>query len=210
MVRHCLSALAEGTLGGRAGGASLVGVLLSLTINLTLHLLGSLPPCLLSHGDVVDGLSVLGLLSSVAAARVALDEERDEEIGERSKVEDVEPDGKGGVVAGDAGNKALAIGGLGGVDASSIAKDKDLLAVNNSAGGLDSGSSLLGVGDNNGNSVGDEGVNDGVGGTEKELGNLHAGKGTLNGGRNADIEGSNGVVGVLGNYQRLFMFGKRY
>lgn len=210
VLRHRLSTLAKGTLGGRAGGASLVGVLLSLAIDLTLHLLGSLPARLLSHGDIVDGLSVLGLLGSVAAARVALDEERDEEIGERSEVEHVEPDGEGGVVAGNAGDNALAICGLGGVDASSIAEDKYLLAVNNSAGSLDSGSSLLGVGDNNGDSVRDEGVDDGVGGTEKELGDLHAGEGTLDGSRNADVEGSNGVVSVLGNCQRLFMLGKRY
>lgn len=199
MVRRHLSALTKGALGAGAGGASL-RVLLGLAINLTLHLLGSLPASLLSHGDVVDGLGVLGLLSSVAAAGVALDEERDEEVGERGKVEDVEPDGEGRVVVGDAGDNALAISGIGGVDTSSVAEDKNLLAIDDGAGGLGSGSSLLGVGDNNGDGVGNEGMDDGVGGTDKELGDLHGGEGTLDGGRDADVEGSNGVVSVLENY----------
>lgn len=193
MVREHLSALAKGAL--RAGGATL-GVLLGLAIDLTLHLLGSLPAGLLSHGDVV-GLSVLGLLSSVAAAGVALDEERDEEVGERGEVENVEPDGEGGVVVGDAGDNTLAIGGISGVDTSSVAEDKDLLAIDNGAGGLGSRSSLLGVGNNDGDGVGNEGVDNGVGSTDKELGDLHAGEGTLDGGRDADVKGGNGVVSVL-------------
>lgn len=66
-------------------------------IDLPLNIAGSFPAGLFSESDLVahvSGSLAIQLLRGGAALDVAGNEEADEEVGEGSEVEDVEPDGK--------------------------------------------------------------------------------------------------------------------
>lgn len=177
------------------------------SVDFSLNAASSVPTSLLGQGDVdiavASGSLSVGFGSSVAALDVAGDEEATEEVGQGSKVQDVEPDGKGLGRGGDAG-----LDGVNGVAASRCGSGRSRAeddVLDGADGGRDNkisrrcgrgndGSSSLGGGDRN--QVGDERVNHGVGGTEDELGDLHRGQSTLQSHGNLDRERSNGVVGV--------------
>lgn len=171
--------------------ALLGSTLVALAIDLTLNVLGSLPAGLLGNGDAVAKASVLDVLGGgVAAAEVALDEERDEEVGQGGEIEHVEPDGKGGAAGGDARGD--------------LAAERVLDAANKTGGGVGGGRSAGSGGgsrdrlaSHDGDGVVDERVDHRTGTTDEELGDLHRGKRALDEHWDADVESGDSVVGVL-------------
>lgn len=179
--------LAVGLLGAREDG-----LLVALTIDLALDVLSGLPASLLGHLNIAHaaGGGLLGL-ARVAAADVALDEERDEEVGERGEVDNVEPNGESLAGGSDAGHCAALIGALDIVDHNSGSSR----AVGG-GGSRRGGGAGLGAG-KDGKIVADEGVQHGGGATDQELSDLHRRQGALDEHGHPDVEGSHGVVGVL-------------
>jgi hypothetical protein len=173
-------------------------LLIAFSIHLALHLPGSLPASLLSELDgVAQAAGARGdraLLArsgagGVAPTQVALDEERDEEVGQRGEIEDIKPDSKRLATRREAGHYVA----LDAID--KTARNGDRRAVGGSRGRSGLGLGLGTVDD--GHNVVDKGVNGGSAGTGDELRDLHRRKRPLDGRRHADLERRQGVVRVL-------------
>jgi hypothetical protein len=173
-------------------------------------------------GEAALLVGAAALRLGAAALEVAGDEEGDEEVGQGRQVQHVEPDGESLANGGDAGGGLVlglvkdalgsGAGGLGGDNGGWVgslggAKDGLLQAVEEGSSSLgrlgggghgarDSGHGL-GDGDLDRDGIVDKGVDHGVGCADEELGNLQGGQGALDRGRDANVEGSDGVVGVL-------------
>lgn len=184
-------------------------------VDLPLDVTGSLPASLFSQGDLVAHAAsslTAELLGRAAALDVARDEEADEEVGERGKVDDVDPDGKRLTSSESAGldkvecpgdSGGLADGGCGRSfgSASDLGRSKDELLerIQGTDGGRDDvvdrgapGDGRLfsdDVGRGDGGNVCDEGRDHGECSSNDELGDLHGGQGTLQGRGNSDGEG---------------------
>lgn len=196
-------------------------------IDLPLNIAGSFPAGLFSESDLVAHITsslTVQLLRGGAALDVAGNEEADEEVGEGSEVEDVEPDGKCLTRGNDArlrelrclgdGGQLLGAGRSGSSTSSSSfvgdvvrTKDEILKRIQSTDGGGDDvveGSALGSrsvfghdVSGGDGRNVCDEGVHHGAGSSDNELGDLHASQGALHDVGDLDGKGRQSVVSVL-------------
>lgn len=193
-------------------------------VDLPLDIAGSLPAGLFSHGDLIAHITsslAVQLLRGGAAFDVAGNEEADEEVGQGSEVEDVEPDGKCLARGDDARLRELRCLGDGGhllgagrsgnsssfVSDAVRAKDEILKRLQSTDGGGDDVVDRSALGSNNvfghdvsggdGRNVCDEGVNHGEGGSNYELGDLHAGQGALHDVGDLDGKCRESIVSVL-------------
>lgn len=166
-VHHLLLLLVAETVGRTLGDRAE-----ALAVDLLLDAVSGVPASLLGNLDVTQAPSAASLdaqLSLLAALQVAGDEERDEEVGQRSEIDDVEPRGEHDPTRGDA---------VGALVLSLVITGSRLLHLDRVR-------------------PPDEGVQRRNATANQKLGNLEGGDGALQSLGYADVHGSQGVVGVL-------------